>query len=191
MPKPQVNHSNRHPHHHPTTKGALLRIDSADDVEAAIKTILQDKKVSKASHPAICAWRIDDASAGYKDDGEQGAGKKLLQLLEQRYRAHKLVLHRYFGNWIWAWNTRVGMHFTSIHADMPHCQAVHQYTRGCDEMVRRETPGRSAIPSDLELCEGSAGQVGQTGHQRLLKTSMITVIILNKSIHSRNRDQTN
>ena len=81
------------PHCRLTTKGALLRIDSAEDVEAAIKTILLDKKVSKATHPAICAWRIDDDNIGFKDDGEKGAGKQLLQLLEKRYSSHNSIVH--------------------------------------------------------------------------------------------------
>ena len=65
-------------------QAALLRIDSAEDVQAAIGKILQDKKVRKATHPAICAWRIGDGASGFKDDGEAGAGKRLLQLLENR-----------------------------------------------------------------------------------------------------------
>ena len=65
-------------------QAALLRIDSAEDVKAAIGQILQDKKVRKATHPAICAWRIGDGASGFNDDGEAGAGKRLLQLLESR-----------------------------------------------------------------------------------------------------------
>eukprot|EP01043_Picozoa_sp_COSAG02_P072896 COSAG02_NODE_13939_length_1329_cov_0.917886_2_plen_158_part_00 len=78
-----------------------------DDVEDALAAVVaSDKKVAKATHSAIAAWRLDpapsgpssEAVAGYDDCGESGAGKRLLQLLQARGDTNTLVaVTRWYG----------------------------------------------------------------------------------------------
>lgn len=76
-----------------------------DDVKGTLAAIVaSDKKVAKATHSAIAAWRLDPASssleplAGYDDCGESGAGKRLLQLLQARGDTNTLVaVTRWYG----------------------------------------------------------------------------------------------
>ncbi len=74
------------------------------NVMAAV--VASDKKVAKATHSAIAAWRLEpapdtpssEALAGYDDCGESGAGKRLLQLLQARGDTNTLVaVTRWYG----------------------------------------------------------------------------------------------
>mmetsp|Transcript_26724 Transcript_26724/g.68681 ORF Transcript_26724/g.68681 Transcript_26724/m.68681 type:complete len:232 (-) Transcript_26724:180-875(-) len=70
-------------------------IDGVGDVERVIDEVVSDKKVAKASHPAMYAWVLPSTStggggrggphsyqSGWEDGGESGSGKVLLSLLE-------------------------------------------------------------------------------------------------------------
>ena len=77
----------------------------ADIADALAAVVASDKKVSKATHSAIAAWRLEpgpggaeEVSGGYDDCGESGAGKRLLQLLEARGDTNTLVaVTRWYG----------------------------------------------------------------------------------------------
>lgn len=80
-------------------QAAVYRIDGTDDVAAAVLDHTAAKKVAKASHPAMLAWRAGNGSAaGVSDDGERGSGGRLLGLLEQRNCDGVLVcVTRWYG----------------------------------------------------------------------------------------------
>ena len=105
-------------------QATLIAIDSTDDVAAALATVRSEKRVSKASHPHIAAWRAPAAAAaaasssavaandhhpnpvtsaplltcGFDDGGESGAGQRLAQLLEARNDIGVLVaVTRWYG----------------------------------------------------------------------------------------------
>lgn len=77
------------------------------DVAGALSAVVaSDKKIAKATHSAIAAWRLEpesdvpgaEALGGYDDCGESGAGKRLLQLLEARGDTNTLVaVTRWYG----------------------------------------------------------------------------------------------
>lgn len=69
--------------------GAL--IETEDDVSLAIAEVVSDKKVSKASHPAMYAWILGDKS-GSSDGGESGSGRVLLSLLQSMSRTPEGIL---------------------------------------------------------------------------------------------------
>lgn len=77
----------------------------ADVADALAAVVASDKKISKATHSAIAAWRLEpgagsggEAAGGYDDCGEGGAGKRLLQLLEARGDTNTLVaVTRWYG----------------------------------------------------------------------------------------------
>ena len=78
-------------------QASLVRIDSPDDVEDAIALVTDCRKISKATHPCMYAWQTNN-SAGFGDDGERGAGRRILQTLEQAHRSNVLVgVTRWYG----------------------------------------------------------------------------------------------
>ena len=74
-------------------QACLVRIDAREDVEAALREVTSDKKVRKATHQAMYAWRIGEGQglSGCHDGGESGSGRRLLQLLERRNAENTLV----------------------------------------------------------------------------------------------------
>ena len=77
----------------------VLAIETEEDIAPALAEVLADKKVSKATHPHIAAWRLGDGDdGGFDDCGEGGAGKRLLQLLTARGDTSTLVaVSRWYG----------------------------------------------------------------------------------------------
>jgi len=78
----------------------VLAIETEADIAPALAEVLADKKVSKATHPHIAAWRLGDDrdDGGFDDCGEGGAGKRLLQLLTARHDTSTLVaVSRWYG----------------------------------------------------------------------------------------------
>ena len=92
-------------------QAALVRIEDKSDVKKAVDELLQsDKKVKKATHPAMYAYHLSSPanykdedkekgnqmmenselgeSSGFDDCGEAGSGKVLLQLLKQTVKQH-------------------------------------------------------------------------------------------------------
>ena len=81
-------------------QAALIHLDDPEKLQEALATIASDKKVAKATHVHIAAWRVCTGSmvCGYDDCGESGAGKRLLQLLEKRNEQNCLVaVTRWYG----------------------------------------------------------------------------------------------
>ena len=84
----------------------VVGIESEGDVQDALAAVVAShKKVAKATHSAIAAWRLPPpreggvaSGSGYDDCGESGAGKRLLQLLEARGDTGTLVaVTRWYG----------------------------------------------------------------------------------------------
>lgn len=75
-----------------------MKIETTNDVAAAIAHVTADKRVKKATHPAMFAWRLADGQSGFDDCGEAGAGRRLLQLLERKDSTNTLVaITRWYG----------------------------------------------------------------------------------------------
>jgi putative IMPACT (imprinted ancient) family translation regulator len=78
-------------------QAAVARIENENDVAAALAEITKDKKIARATHPAIAAWRCRGAD-GFDDCGESGAGQRLHRLLSRRGDDGVLVaVTRWYG----------------------------------------------------------------------------------------------
>ena len=74
-------------------QGAQVNIKTTDEVIPAIHAILEERKVGRANHNIYC-YRIkrgDKVIEHYEDDGEYGAGRRLLSLLQEQSITNKLV----------------------------------------------------------------------------------------------------
>lgn len=91
-------------------QGRHVPIKSSDEIPLILSQFLaQHKSIAKnASHPHILAWRIGErvgnsdnyinVQQGFKDNGESGAGTKLLEHLEKRNVFNKLIIvTRWYG----------------------------------------------------------------------------------------------
>lgn len=94
-------------------QGRHVSIESPEEIPKIIEEfLLQHKSIAKnASHPHILAWRTGQKTTssgpsseytniqqGFKDNGESGAGSRLLEHLEQRKVMNKLVIvTRWYG----------------------------------------------------------------------------------------------
>lgn len=68
----------------------MVKINNTDDAISALQAIYGDMRTARASHN-IYAYRIDSADDSddnttehYEDDGEYGAGRKLLDLMKNK-----------------------------------------------------------------------------------------------------------
>ena len=60
-------------------QACVVAIDGESDVDAALELVLSVKRVAKATHPAMYAWRCEKGvRSGSSDGGESGAGRILL-----------------------------------------------------------------------------------------------------------------
>lgn len=91
-------------------QGRHVPIKSSDEIPLILtQFLLQHKSIAKnASHPHILAWRTGQKAShnesysnvqqGFKDNGESGAGAKLLEHLEKRNVMNKLIIvTRWYG----------------------------------------------------------------------------------------------
>ncbi|GMK59042.1 hypothetical protein CspeluHIS016_0700570 [Cutaneotrichosporon spelunceum] len=77
--------------------GHAASVASLGDVAAVVDLLLADKRIARATHPAIYAYRIGTES-GSDDGGEAQAGSRLLALLEQhRVDNAVVVVTRWYG----------------------------------------------------------------------------------------------
>lgn len=87
-----------------------VALSSPSEIPAILQDFLAQHKniAKKASHPHILAWRTGEPKAqgaeyvnvqqGFKDNGEKGAGTKLLDLLVSQGIYNKLVIvTRWYG----------------------------------------------------------------------------------------------
>lgn len=87
--------------------GHCARISSEGDVAAVVAHLLTDKKIARAAHPTIWAYRLARDTKGpagvvtegdYDDDGETQAGSRLKHLLEiLDVKDVVVVVSRWFG----------------------------------------------------------------------------------------------
>jgi hypothetical protein len=85
-----------------TFMGHSARIDKKTDVPGMMAKILQDRSIAGATHN-MYAYRVTTADGklceGQKDDGEHGAGFRLLKLLrDQEQNNVMIVVTRWYGN---------------------------------------------------------------------------------------------
>ena len=59
-------------------QGRAVKLSTQDQIPTILNQLLEDKKIRKSSHPHIYAWRLAN-SQGYNDNGEKGAGTRLLE----------------------------------------------------------------------------------------------------------------
>lgn len=84
-------------------QGRCVRIAAAADVPAMVQEFLKDHKHIRktASHPHILAWRVKSAAGvaeGFDDNGERGAGRRLLEVMAQKNAHNTLVIvTRWYG----------------------------------------------------------------------------------------------
>ena len=76
---------------------ATVRITHAEQVPAALDLVKCERKVAKASHPTMFAWKIG-SDRGSSDGGERGAARVLEDALEQSGRDEMLLnVTRWYG----------------------------------------------------------------------------------------------
>jgi putative IMPACT (imprinted ancient) family translation regulator len=74
------------------------QITAVQDVSLVVQDLLAVKKIRKASHPHIFAYRLRCGTSGFDDNGEKGAGRRLLTLLENRNLDNIFVaVSRFYG----------------------------------------------------------------------------------------------
>lgn len=75
----------------------MVRIDDKSQISQVMVQLLQSSKIRKATHN-IMAYRISSSDSGYDDDGEGGAGIRLLNLLDNcNYEKVMVVVTRWYG----------------------------------------------------------------------------------------------
>ncbi|KDQ08233.1 hypothetical protein BOTBODRAFT_570431 [Botryobasidium botryosum FD-172 SS1] len=81
--------------------GRACRINSPAQVPKIIDHIMTDRRIARATHPAIHAWRCEadgKIQQGSNDNGESAAGGRLSHLLQKMELSNVLVVvTRYFG----------------------------------------------------------------------------------------------
>ena len=82
----------------------IAKIHSVEEVELVVAALRSNKHIAAAAHPAIVAYRFRSLTNGgllhqdSDDDGETGAAKKILFLLEQlKVEGVVVVVTRWFG----------------------------------------------------------------------------------------------
>lgn len=85
--------------------GRAIPITSSSDALSKLQQLREtDKRVAKATHPHICAWRVTDPNTGmvlnqeYDDNGEPPGGERILALLSMVDVSNVLVVvTRWYG----------------------------------------------------------------------------------------------
>jgi hypothetical protein len=85
-----------------TFMGHSAKVERKTDVSAVMSKILEDRSLAGATHN-IYAYRIlnedGDITEGFRDDGEHGAGYKLLEFLKNKEAEDVMVVAtRWYGN---------------------------------------------------------------------------------------------
>ena len=75
----------------------IIKINSSEQVIPSLHKLFRNHNIAKASHNSY-AYRINEVSQNSNDDGEYGAGNKILKLLEEQNRTNVLVVvTRWYG----------------------------------------------------------------------------------------------
>lgn len=79
-----------------------IDLASAEEVSLLLRSLLEDKHLRKATHPAMFAWRTASPTGavvlGSDDCGEGGAGARILSVLETAGATNVLVVvTRWYG----------------------------------------------------------------------------------------------
>jgi putative IMPACT (imprinted ancient) family translation regulator len=80
-------------------QGRFRRIQSEDEIGPVLQELTEsDRKIARASHPHIIAWRLPNTQ-GFKDNGESGAGQRLLDqvLVRHNLTGLLLIVTRWYG----------------------------------------------------------------------------------------------
>lgn len=98
--QPKIHHSPPTTHNGSTFQGHSLKITSQDDIIPALHAIYSDARVARATHN-IYAYRLKSGNGyleHFSDDGEWGAGTRLLNMLREKDISDKLVcVTRWYG----------------------------------------------------------------------------------------------
>ncbi|KAG4404340.1 MAG: YigZ family protein [Asgard group archaeon] len=80
-----------------------VELNNPDDIPEILKAFLKEhKSISRAaSHPHMLAWRVEKDNQivqGFKDNGEKGAGMRILETLVKHHATNVLVIvTRWYG----------------------------------------------------------------------------------------------
>lgn len=80
-------------------QGRFRQIQNENEIEPVLQELTKsDRKIARASHPHIIAWRLPNTQ-GFKDNGESGAGQRLLDqvLVRQNLTGLLLIVTRWYG----------------------------------------------------------------------------------------------
>jgi hypothetical protein len=81
-------------------QGSKIRIKSFEDITAALRAVYKDPKVARATHN-MYAYRLTTGSGtigNSHDDGEHGAGRRILALMEQEEIVGEMIcVTRWYG----------------------------------------------------------------------------------------------
>lgn len=95
-----IKHSPPHTHQGNTFQGHRVKVSSRDDIIPSLHALYADDRVARAKHN-VYAYRLksgDGFIEHYHDDGEWGAGAKLLELLQENDVVDTLVCSsRWYG----------------------------------------------------------------------------------------------
>ncbi len=95
--KLKVHHAPPKTHDGSTFKGHNVMVQSQDDIIPALHAIYKDDRVARATHN-IYAYRLKNGLEHFEDDGEWGAGRVLLKVLQDNDVTDKLVcVTRWYG----------------------------------------------------------------------------------------------
>lgn len=84
-------------------QGRFVKINLEQDIPKVLSDLLlSSKSITKASHPHIIAWRVHRDSSiaqGFKDNGEKGAGMRLLDqvLVKHDLKDIVVIVTRWYG----------------------------------------------------------------------------------------------
>ena len=80
--------------------GSIAITNSLQIPDILEQLVSNDKHIAKASHPHIIAWRTSNPIAqGFKDNGEKGAGYRLLEQVLERHNVVDMlvIVTRWYG----------------------------------------------------------------------------------------------
>jgi len=98
--QPELHHTPPQTHQGSSFQGHSMKVTSQDEIVPALHAIYADSRVARATHN-IYAYRIKTGSGfleHFEDDGEWGAGSKLLNMLKENNIENTLVCTtRWYG----------------------------------------------------------------------------------------------
>ena len=140
---PHIYHTDIKKEQNSAFQGHCVAVDSKDMIIPAISKLCRDHNVARATHN-IYAYRIENASGGIwencEDDGEFGAGRRLLNMLWENDVTNKMVIvTRWYGG------VHMGPRRFQCILEAGR-QAVHPHIQPKDQPNQHKTPFAQDFP---------------------------------------------